>query len=117
MKIRPGAVVLIVATQLAGCSGGGSSAPAVPPGPHNVTLSWAPNHEKGVNSVGGGYHVSISTQPPTIIDVPFPAPPSITTILQTGTYTVTLTAFATLDAQGGSAGSVSAPSQLTVNVP
>jgi hypothetical protein len=38
--------------------------------------------------------------------------------LFTGSYTVTVAAYAALDAQGGNAGSQSAPSQvLTVNVP
>src|SRR5258706_15710759 len=122
MKIRLAAVVLAASAPLAGCSGGGGgSSPPPPPvvvTNHTVTLSWAPNHEKGVNSTGGGYHVSISGHAP--IDVPFTAPTSITTILQTGTYTVTVTAFAALDAQGSTtgAGSVSAPSQsLIVNVP
>jgi hypothetical protein len=118
MKIRLGAVVLIALAHLAGCGGGGGSNP--PPGPHTVALAWAPNHEKGVNSTGGGYHVSISGQ--ATINVPYAsgptAPTSTVTTLQTGTYTVTVTAFAALDAQGGGAGSVSAPSQsLTVNVP
>lgn len=87
---------------------------------HAVTLSWTPNHETGVNSAGGGYRVSISGQP--MINVPYTsgptAPTSAVTTLQTGTYAVTVTAFAALDAQGGLAGSVSAPSQpLIVNVP
>ena len=87
---------------------------------HTVTVAWAPNHEKGVNSTGGGYEVSISGQP--TINVPYSSgptgPTSTVTMLQTGTYTVTVTAFAALDAQGGSTGSLSAPSQsLTVNVP
>jgi len=38
--------------------------------------------------------------------------------LQAGTYTVTVKAYAALDAQGGSSGSLSAPSTpITVNVP
>ncbi len=120
MKIRLTVVVLIALAQLSGCGGGGGGTSGPPPGPHTVTLSWAPNHETGVNTAGGGYHVSISGQP--MINVPYvsgpTAPTSTVTILQTGTYTVTVTAFATLDAQGGSAGSVSAPSQsLIVNVP
>lgn len=87
---------------------------------HTVTLAWAPNHEKGVNSTGGGYEVSISGQP--TINVPYAsgptAPTSTVTALQTGTYTVNVRAYAALDAQGGSTGSLSAPSQsLTVNVP
>ncbi len=87
---------------------------------HAVTLAWTPNHETGVNSLGGGYHVAISGQP--TIDVPYAsgptAPTTTDTTLQTGIYTVTVRAFAALDAQGGSAGSLSAPSQsLTVVVP
>lgn len=103
---------------LSSCGGGGGSGP--PPGTnHTVTLAWSPNHEKGVNSTGGGYRVSISGQP--TINVPSSgstAPTSVVTTLLTGTYTVTVTAFAALDAQGGSAGSLSAPSQsLKVKVP
>ena len=123
MKIRLGAavLVLIVSAHIAGCGGGraGGSSP-VPVTNHSVTLAWAPSHEKGVNTAGGGYHVSISGQP--TINVPYAsgitAPTSTVTILKTGTYTVSVTAFAALDSLGGGAGSVSAPSQsLTVNVP
>jgi len=87
---------------------------------HSVTLAWAANHEKGVNSAGGGYQVSISGQAAPI-DVSFngsTTPTSTMTMLQTGSYQVTVTAFAALDARGGSGPTVSAPSQsLTVNVP
>ena len=127
MKIRFAAVVVIASAHLASCGGGGGGGggggptPGSPPGPRNVTISWATNHEKGVNSAGGGYKVSITGQP--TITVPWvsgtTAPTSTQPILlQPGTYTVTVTAFAALDAQGGLTGSVSAPSQsLTVNVP
>ena len=121
MKIRLGAVVLIALAQLAGCGGGGGGGSSPPPVTnHTVTLAWAPNHEKGVNSAGGGYQVAISGQP--TINVPYAsgpaAPTSTVTTLQTGTYTATVRAYAALDAQGGSAGSLSAPSQsLIVNVP
>jgi hypothetical protein len=113
-----GCVLLVVLSNCGGGRSGGAS--SAPPGPHTVTLAWAPNHQKGVNSAAGGYQVSISGQP--TINVPYvsgpTAPTSTVTILQTGTYTVTVTAFAALDAQGGSAGSFSAPSQsLIVNVP
>jgi hypothetical protein len=119
MKIRLGAVVLIALAQLAGCGGGGGSSPP-PVTNHTVTLGWAPNHETGVNSAGGGYQVAISGRP--TINVPsvsgLTAPTSTVTTLSTGTYTVTVRAYAALDAQGGSAGSLSAPSQsLIVNVP
>jgi len=121
MKIRLGAVVLIALAYLAGCGGGGGGGSSPPPATnHTVTLAWAPNHEKGVNSAGGGYQVAISGQP--TINVPYvsgpAAPTSTVTILQTGTYTVTVTAFAALDKQGSLTGNVSAPSQsLVVNVP
>jgi hypothetical protein len=82
---------------------------------HAVTLSWVQNHEKGVNSAGGGYQVSISGQP--TFDVPYTAPTFTTVLLRTGTYTVSVRAFAALDAQGGSSGSLSAPSTITVRVP
>jgi hypothetical protein len=117
MRIPLAAAVLIASAQFAGCGGskGGESAPA-----HAPILVWAPNHEKGVNSAGGGYRVSISGQP--TIAVPYisgpTAPTSTVLSLPKGTYTVTVSAFAALDAQGGSAGSVSAPSEsITVNVP
>ena len=120
MKNRLAAVVLIALAQLAGCGGGGGGSSPQPVTNHTVTLAWAPNHEKGVNSAGGGYQVAISGQP--TINVPYvsgpAAPTSTVTILQTGTYTVTVTAFAALDKQGGLTGNVSAPSQsLVVNVP
>jgi hypothetical protein len=102
-----------------GGGGGGSTPPPVPVTTHSVTLTWAPNRESGVNSGGGGYQVSISGQP--TINVPYTsgstAPTSTTVLLNTGTYTVTVRAYAALDAQGGSAGSfsvASAPSTIIV---
>ena len=106
---------------VSGCGGGGGDGgSSSPPGNHTVTLAWAANHEKGVNSAGGGYQVAISGQP--TINVPFTAgltaPTSTVTTLWTGTYTVTVSAFAALDAQGGSTGSLSEPSQpFTLIVP
>ena len=106
---------------LSSCGGGGGGSPP-PVTNHSVTLAWAANHEKGVNSAGGGYQVSISGQAAPI-DVSFngsTTPTSTMTMLQTGSYQVTVTAFAALDAPGAppGSGSVSAPSQaLTVNVP
>ena len=103
-----------------GASGASPGPGTAPPSPRTVTLVWAANHEKGVNSAGGGYRVSISGQP--TINVPYvsgpTAPTSTVTTLQTGTYTATVAAFAMLDAQGGSTGNLSAPSQaLILNVP
>ena len=113
------AVATLCVAVLSSCGGGdGGSSP--PPGNHTVTLSWAANHEKGVNSAGGGYQVAISGQP--AINVPFTsglmAPTSTVTTLYSGTYTVTVSAFAALDVQGGNTGSLSAPSQpFTLIVP
>ena len=105
---------------LSSCGSGGGGSSPTPVTNHTVTLAWAPNHEKGVNSAGGGYQVAISGQP--TINAPFTsgltAPTSTVTTLQTGTYTVTVRGYAALDAQGGSIGSLSAPSQpFTVIVP
>ncbi len=92
----------------------GDGESGAPPGTNRtVTLAWAPNHETGVNSTGGGYQVAISGQP--ALNVPFTsglaAPTYTVTTLQTGTYTVTVSAFAALDEQGGGTGSLSEPSQ------
>ena len=119
LKLLRGASVAS-ALLIAGCGGGGVSAPPPPVTTHSVALSWLPNRDSGVNRAGGGYQVSISGQPAII--VPYasgPAAPTSTTVtLTTGTYTVTVRAFAALDAQGGNSGSLSAPSTvLNVIVP
>jgi hypothetical protein len=114
-------VVCLFVVFLSSCGGGGGGGGVTsqPVSTHTVALSWAPNHEKGVNSTGGGYQVTISGQP--TITVPYvsgpTAPTSTVTTLQIGNYTVTVRAFAALDAQGGSTGTGSAPSQsLTINI-
>jgi hypothetical protein len=109
---RSGAALLL-AGALSAC---GSSTPSDRP----VTISWAANRESGVNAAGGGYRVGISGQP-TIV-VPYisgsAAPTSTVARLSSGSYTVTVAAYAALDAQGGATGSVSEPSQsITVTVP
>ena len=116
------AVLILVLSALlfVSCGGGGGSAPPVPITSHSVDLNWAPNHERGVNSAGGGYQVSISGQ--TTIDVPYVSGLTTSTTtsvaLNTGSYTVTVRAYAALDALGGSTGNVSAESTpITVNVP
>lgn len=111
------AAAVILAAGISACGGGGGG--SSPPG-HAVILTWEANRESGVNRAGGGYQVSISSQP--TIDVPYTsgatAPTSTTVSLLPGSYTVTVRAYAALDAQGGNAGSLSAPSQsLIVNVP
>lgn len=112
---------LLAFSLLIGCGGGGGGGSSTTPvTTHDVTLSWATNRESGVNSPGGGYQVVISGQP--TVNVPYTSGPttpiSVTVPLQAGTYTVTVRAYASLDTQGGSNGSLSAPSApITVNVP
>lgn len=107
---------LLAATALSACGGASEeSAPAA----RTVTLAWQASHESGVNRTGGGYQVSIIGQPS--IDVPYvsgsAAPTSASVFLQPGRYTVSVQAYAALDAQGGNTGSLSAPSQaITVDV-
>jgi len=114
------AAAALCVVALSACGGGGGGSGSAPATNHPVTLAWAPNHEKGVNSAGGGYQVAISGQP--TIEVSFisgsAAPTSTVTTLHTGIYTVTVSAVAALDAQGSSTGSRSEPSQpFTVIVP
>lgn len=114
----PGIFAFILVT-LSGCGGGGggSSTPATV---HAVTISWQANHEKAVNSPGGGYIVNVSGQPP--ITVAYATGPTTSTSaalsLSTGTYTATVTAYSALNPPGGSSGSQStASAPLTINVP
>lgn len=113
------AFVIGLVAALVSCSSGGGASTSPGPG-RVVTLSWNANRESGVNAPGGGYRISISGQVP--IDVPYVsgarAPTAKDVTLQSGSYTVTVTAYAALDAQGGHAGSASRPSQaLPVVVP
>lgn len=121
-RARLAGAALLFAVGVAACGGGGggSPPPAVPVTTHVVTLNWQANRESGVNRAGGGYQVSISGQP-TIV-VPFAggqaAPTSTVVSLNTGSYAVTVRAFAALDPQGGNTGNASSNSQvLIVNVP
>jgi hypothetical protein len=87
---------------------------------HLVTITWTANRESGVNQAGGGYQVFITGQP--TINVPYvsgtSAPTSATAMLPGGSHTVTVRAYAALDAQGGTTGTLSAPSQsIQVTVP
>jgi hypothetical protein len=88
---------------------------------HDVTLSWTANREKGVNSVGGGYTLTISGQAAPI-NVPYvsgvAAPTSKVVSLYTGSYTATVKAYAALDVNGGNTGSTSLPaSAISITVP
>ncbi len=102
------------------CGGGGGGSDGVSSRPtttHVVTLAWAPNRETWVNSAGGYYEVAINSRP--AFTVPYTVT-SATTILQTGSYAVTVRAHAALDTQGSTTGggNFSSPSQpLSVNVP
>ena len=82
---------------------------------HTVSLTWNANHEKGVNSAGGGYNITFAgyvVHAP--VNVPWAsgatAPTSTSVTLTTGTYTATVTGYAALDASGGATGSNSAAS-------
>lgn len=110
--------LLLSACGGSGGGGGGGGASST----HTVTLTWNPNHEKGVNSTGGGYKITIGGQA-VPIDVPFNAasgvtPTSKVVTLSSGSYTATVSAYAALDAIGGSTGSTSAnSSSITIKVP
>jgi hypothetical protein len=118
MRIRPIVLALLAAGALAACgggsSGGGGPAPGGSSGPRNVHITWFANHEKGVNSAGGGYRVSITGQAP--VNLPS-AQTSYDIVLSPGSYVVTVQAFALLDAQGGATGSISTASTTNVTVP
>jgi hypothetical protein len=120
MRLRFAALLLFGVGLLAACGGAEGGGGGGRSGSHPVTLAWAPSRESGVNRTGGGYQIAISGQP--ALDVPYvsgsSAPTSTTAKLPTGSYTVTVRAYAPLDAQGGSTGTLSAPSQsITVTVP
>jgi hypothetical protein len=119
MRLAGAALLLAVGVAACGGGGGGSPPPPVPVTTHTVTLNWQANRESGVNLAGGGYLVTISGQP-TIV-VPFAGGQTATSTvvsLDTGSYAVTVRAFAALDLQGGNTGNASANSQvLIVNVP
>jgi hypothetical protein len=121
MGRAPSKAVLLsaAALALAACSSGGGSSPPPPGSDHVVSLSWAPNREAGVNRAGGGYVISIPGQ--AAINVPWVsgplAPITKDVTLRSGTYTVTVAAYAALDASGGSNTTQSAPSAITVVVP
>lgn len=120
MKGRRVPLLLLAGFMLPACGGGGGGGGGS--SSHPVTISWTANRESAVNSVGGGYRVSISGQAP--IDVPYVspgplAPTSVTTTLVTGSYTVTVIAYSALSSPavplGGSTSAASAP--IVVHVP
>lgn len=108
------------AALLAGCSSGSSKPPPPPrpPGDRNIELAWTPNHERAVNSPGGGYRVTLTGRPE--VNLPYVsgalAPTSITTTLRSGTYTMTVRAYG-LDVATHTTTQTTPAAQLTVNVP
>jgi len=105
---------VVSALALAACSSS-----VTPPTEHLVDVSWSPSRDSGVNRPGGGYRVEISGKAP--IDVPYvsglTAPTFVSTTLWSGTYSVSVRAYGALDAQGGTTGTLSAPSTRIVEVP
>lgn len=94
--------IAFAALLLVACGGGGGGGGvSTPPAPtlHQVTLNWEENLEADVNAPGGGYEIAISGQP--IIDVPFPAPPSVTLTLPSGSYSAIVTAYSSIDPSTG----------------
>ena len=100
---RPRAVLVA----LAGCVGEAGS----PPVDRTVTLSWQANHEKGVNGPGGGYQLSIPGRDP--VDLPWPAPTTLTTVLRSGTYRLAVQAYEPDPAGGGNVSSPAATLGVT----
>ena len=94
---------------LAGCNAQTEPAPV----DRTVTLSWQANHEKGVNGPGGGYRLAVAGR--AAIDLPWPAPTTLTTVLRTGSHLVTVQAYEPDPAGAGTAWSPTA--SLTVAVP
>lgn len=131
MKIPYGLLCALLGSSiLIACGGGGGgrgSNSCIPPTTltlHQVTLTWAANREAAVNSTGGGYIIAISSQPQTIIDVPFTSAtstPTTTISLMSGCYTATITAYSALDPNSGlsaTKASTSAPSAtIAISVP
>ncbi|MDA8420384.1 MAG: hypothetical protein M0039_03855 [Pseudomonadota bacterium] len=113
------ATALLTPIVLSACGGGGTPSSA-PTTTHSVSISWNAAHQSGVNGPGGGYQVLVNGQ--VAATVPYVSgtltPTSAQLVMKTGLYSVAVRAYATLDAQGGSSGSYSAPSQpLLVLVP
>ncbi len=94
-------LILCTALLLVACGGGGGGGGGTAPAAtvHQVTLNWEENLEADVNMPGGGYKIAISGQP--IIDVAFPAPPSITLTLPSGSYNAIVTAYSPINPNTG----------------
>jgi hypothetical protein len=114
LPVRRGLAALFAAALVACGGGGGSEGDDAPAGPAAVTIAWNASRESNVNRPGGGYEVAISGREP--IDVPYvsgAATPTATTVtLPSGTFSITVRAYAALDAQGGTTRTYSSASQL-----
>lgn len=90
----------------------------------NVSVSWAANLEKAVNTTGGGYVVAYSQSPSAGYDeadkltVPYvsgpTAPVTATINIPPGTYYIKIYAFSALNAPGSSTGSLSNASVASI---
>ena len=87
--------------------------------PHTgkLLVSWAVNHEKSVNSSGGGYKVYYSTSATItgstpFVSIPYTSPTwTLLTGLSTGTYFINVIAYSALNTSGSTA------TQITAAVP
>ncbi len=117
------ALLACLALLLPGCGGGGGG--GAPATAHQVTISWAPNHERAVEvDPGGGYIVNIPGQPQIKCPVGALPPPSpctsahsVQVTLMTGRYDVRVQAYSLLNGPGSTTGSMSNATTLTVLVP
>lgn len=118
MSLRIQLIVIFSSFALLGCGTGFSTKSSLlslasddyTGGSGKVTLSWAANREKAVNSAGGGYRIyyaqySSVTESSPSVDVPFvsgsQAPTSAQlTGLISGTYYVRVKAYSTLNPSG-----------------
>lgn len=126
--------VIIVLAVAAGCSQekkvDGDDVDPIVPGELSISVSWAANREKDVNSSGGGYKVFYSvtagvntTTNPYYIDVPYvsgAAAPVTATIpnLSAGTYYIRVVAYSSYNPLGTSGGNRSAASsEVSITIP
>jgi hypothetical protein len=114
----------------AGCSGVGSSGgSSTPVATYTLLINWNANHEKAVNSAGGGYKIYYSkssgfdVSTAAMVNVPYvsggtaPTSKQITD-LAAGTYYFKVVAYSALNPPGGTSGSLSSPStEIAATVP
>jgi hypothetical protein len=111
--VRNGWKGLSLAAALVAAAGCGDGRATPLPSYRQVTIAWQPNHEKGVNGPGGGYRLIVAGRPP--LDFPYPSPTTLTTVLLSGWYGVSVQAYQP-DPEGAGT-SWSPASSLTVIVP